>query len=141
MKTFPSQGRQHVAALDPSFDYNSFPSTSGPHYPLPAAWNPYTREIPQAVLVHNLEHGGVVVQFGAAVPRTTVRKIFAWYLADPDGIVLAPLPQLGQRIALTAWRHLATCTRFDATAFGAFRDRYRFKGPERLPRSAMKPGQ
>ncbi len=55
-------------------------------------------------------------------------------------MLLAPLPSLGNRIALTAWTHLATCARFDQSAYTAFRDAYRAKGPERFPLSALEPG-
>jgi hypothetical protein len=53
---------------------------------------------------------------------------------------VAPLPALGDKVALTAWTHLATCPGFDEEAYDAFVDLYRFKGPERVPVSAMEPG-
>jgi len=53
---------------------------------------------------------------------------------------MAPLPKLGDKIALTAWTHLASCSTFDESAFKAFRDAYRGKGPERFPVSQLTPG-
>jgi hypothetical protein len=103
-------------------------------------WNAYDEPVPELALVHNLEHGGIVVQYGARVPRGAVSAILSWYRSDPVGLVVAPLPALGDRIALTAWTRLATCRRFDAEAFGAFRDAYRFHGPERVPRRTLEPG-
>ena len=78
-----------------------------------------------------------------------------WYRDDPNGIVIAPRPSLGNRIALAAWDAdpdqpgeeappgrgiLAKCPGFDKEAFDAFRDEYGFKGPERFPREALSPG-
>jgi hypothetical protein len=61
-----------------------------------------------------------------------------------------PLPKLGNRIALVAWTQkpgesrgqgrIAECTRFDQSAFKAFRDAFRGKGPERFPVDRLRPG-
>jgi len=52
---------------------------------------------------------------------------------------MASLPKLGDRIAMTDWTP-PTCTRLGKSAFKAFRDAYRAKGPERFPLSALQPG-
>ncbi len=105
-------------------------------------------------MVHNLEHGGVVIQYGRRVPEATVRQLVEWYRDDPNGIVIAPLPALGSTIALAAWNAdlsttgelrsergiLAKCTRFDEAAFDAFMDDYAFRGPERFPEQQLAPG-
>jgi hypothetical protein len=134
------QGREHVTSLPTGFRYDTFPPTSGPHAPQPAVWDAYRTPVPELALVHNLEHGGIVVQYGADVPRTSVARILAWYERSPNALVVAPLPALRGEIALTAWTHLATCTHFRARAFDAFRDAYRYRGPEHLPATALSPG-
>jgi hypothetical protein len=142
-QTFPSMSRQHTLKLKPSFKYNSNPPTSGPHYPSPAVWNLYTEPVEQYRLVHNLEHGGVVVQYGSAVSKTDVDAIVAWWRNDPDGVIVAPYPQLGSKVAATAWQHLLTCTKgFDAATFSSFRDDYRYHGPESgaWPPGTLQPG-
>ena len=151
----PAQGRQHVEELAEDFEYNTFPPTTGPHNPVPAIWDVYTEPIEQFRLVHNLEHGGVVVQYGSDVAESAVTEIRDWYLEDPNGIIVAPLPALEDKIALTAWTTpdpapgeeaatgqgvVATCSRFDAGAFGEFKDTYGFRGPERFPREDLVPG-
>ena len=82
-ETFPPMGRQHIEKLSSDFRYNSYPPTSGPHYPpgpkAPAVWNLYDTPVDETALVHNLEHGGVVVQYGADVPDSTVQQITRWY--------------------------------------------------------------
>jgi hypothetical protein len=142
-QTFPPLGRSHVQQVAEDFEYNSFPPTSGPHAPVPAIWNIYDRPVDQLALVHNLEHGGIVVQYGDGVPDETVQEIAAWYQDDPNGLVVAPLPGLGNRIALTAWTHLAMCSDFDEDAFDGFLSDYRGPGgdaPEKIPLEALQPG-
>jgi hypothetical protein len=150
-QTFSPQGRKHVQQLSKGFRYNSTPPTSGPHFATPAVWNVYDRPVEQFRLVHNLEHGGVVVQYGSGVPQATVGEIVDWYSNDPRGLVVAPLPAeleqespaLRSKVALTAWTHLMTCSRFDEGAFDDFIDDYRGPqgdGPEKFPLDALQPG-
>ena len=139
-KTYPNLGQAHVQSLTAQVKYNSFPPTSGPHYVNPGVWGKYTTPLVLVQEVHNLEHGGVIVQYGNKVPRATIDQLASFYDASPNGMLLAPLPQLGTKIALTAWTRLATCTRYDKDAFAAFRDDYRGKGPEGFSVSSLKPG-
>lgn len=150
-ETFESQGQRHVEKLAKGFTYNSAPPTSGPHQgqPLaPAVWGVYDEPIEQVKVVHNLEHGGVIVQYGPEVPAQAVQEIHAWYRDDPNGLVVAPLPpalleekpELSDEIALTAWTYLQTCKRFTEEAFSNFVDLHRGNGPERFPVSALTPG-
>jgi hypothetical protein len=150
-RSYPGQPVKHTRNLDLKPRYNSFPPTTGTHYYLPAKFNIYTFPIPQLVVVHNLEHGGVAVQYGRKVPAATVVQIRAWYLHDSNGLLVAPLPELGGKIALTAWNappyrstppdpgrgYVAMCTDFDATAFTDFVKRHRYKGGERFPAAAL----
>jgi hypothetical protein len=149
---FPSQGRNHVNELAANFEYNSVPATSGPHQaqPLaPAVWGTYDAPVEQVKVVHNLEHGGVIVQYGPDVPEATVNNILAWYREDPNGLLVAPLPPdvlaeeaaLANRITLTAWTHLQTCRRFNEEAFSNFVDLHRGDGPEPVPVEALEPGR
>jgi hypothetical protein len=137
---FPDQGAEHFEAPPLDFEYNSFPATSGPHAHQTIIWDIYTEPLPEFNLVHNLEHGGIVVQFGESVSADDVEALFGWYVGSPDGLVVAPLPELGDKVAATAWQHLLTCTGFDEGALTAFRDAYRFNGPEKIPPEAMRPG-
>jgi hypothetical protein len=146
---FPDQGRTHVEKLAKDFKRNSFPGSSGPHSAQTAIWNVYDRSVPELNLVHNLEHGGVVVQYGSEIPPAAVDRIVTWYAEDPNGIIVAPLPQelpaqapadAQRKIFLTAWTQAATCSTFDEEAFSDFRDDYRGEGPERFPVDSLAPG-
>ena len=146
----------HVTTPPKRSAYNTWPPTSGPHDPTPAPYDVYTDPVEEYRLVHNLEHGAIVIQYGRRIPANQVEQMVGWYRGDPNGIVIAPFPELGNRIALAAWTadvdasgqikqgsgrgHLAKCPRFDEGAFDAFVDAYRFKGPERFPPEAMQPG-
>ena len=149
-ETFESQGQRHVETLPKGFKYNSVPATSGPHQPQPLApivWGVYDEPVEEIKVVHNLEHGGVIVQYGPEVSAQTVRDIVAWYRDDPNGLVVAPLPpalleeqpELSDEIALTAWTYLQTCKRFNEEAFSNFVDLHRGNGPERFPVSVLTP--
>ena len=151
----PAQGRQHVAKVSKDFKYNTFPPTSGPHNATPAIYDFYSEPVEQARLVHNLEHGSIVVQYGSDVPASTIEQIREWYLSDPNGLVVAPLPELKDKVVLEAWTApdappgetpapgegiLATCPGFDSEAFDAFAETYGFRGPERALREDQRPG-
>lgn len=132
--------------------WNTSPPTNGPHYETPAIFGAYTDPLQPAQVVHNLEHGGIFIQYGRDVPPATVRQLQEFYARHKNGTLLAPLRSLGNKIALGAWvsksaskpddavAHVAKCTRFDDGAFGAFFDNYQFKGPERFPASSLTPG-
>jgi hypothetical protein len=152
---YPGLQPRHLKDPQARPRYNSFPPTSGPHYERPAVWGIYTSPIPQVVLVHNLEHGGIVVQYGAKISQRTVRRLTAWYNGDANGLIVAPLAQLGAKIALTAWNeppyqqgkpidpghgYLALCPTFDASAFTSFVRMHRYKSGERFPPSTLAPG-
>jgi Protein of unknown function (DUF3105) len=139
-ETYPNQGRRHFASPNQPFKYNSFPPTSGAHDPTPAIFNAYGEPIDERKLVHNLEHGGIVMQYGRDVPASTVNQLREFYQSSPNGMILAPLPRLGDKIALTAWTHLSTCTEFNEDAFTSFRDAYRAKGPEPFRLQDLAPG-
>jgi hypothetical protein len=135
--------------------WSTFPPSGGGHYQLWAVWGFYTQSVPPQQVVHNEEHGGVVIWWGPKVPQSEVDKLASFYQSSPDGMFGTPIAGLGNKIALTAWTgdpgryyrnhyygigHLATCTRFDEKAFTAFRDAYRGHGPEGVPLSADQPG-
>ncbi len=139
-ETYPDQGQQHVDSYDAKVNYNSFPPTSGTHHQTPVIWGAYDQAVPTVAEVHNLEHGGVIVHYGDKVDAATREQLRAFYDDSPNGMLLSPLPKLGNRISLTAWTKLATCERFDEKAFSAFRSAYRGNGPERFRVGDLQPG-
>jgi hypothetical protein len=146
---------QHVESLPKGYRYTTKPRTTGLHYPQTLIWGIYADPVDQLRLGHNLEHGGVAIQYGSGVPEATVSRLTALYQDDPNGLVVAPLPSLGKRIALGAWTfdlarlnedryqgegRLAICPAFEEGAFREFVDAYRYNGPERLEPHDLAPG-
>jgi hypothetical protein len=104
----PAQGNRHIATeTTPHEPYNSDPPTSGPHLPYLAPWGVHTRPIARELQVHNLEDGGVMVQYGCECPDL-VEKLKTIVVRYDRHVILAPYPGMKSKIALTAW------TRIDA---------------------------
>jgi hypothetical protein len=122
---FPDQGNLHVQTVaDPHEPYNSTPPTSGPHLPYIAPWGIHTRPIPNELQVHNLEDGGVVIQYNCECPEL-VDKLAQIVRRYDRYVVLAPYPSMKSRIALTAWTRLETLDDFDAGRIERFVKAYR----------------
>jgi hypothetical protein len=154
----PKGGQTHVSSLTKKLDWNTFPPSNGQHYPQWAVWGFYTEAVNPRMVVHNEEHGGVVLWWGPDTPSATVDKLNELYSADPGGMFGTPIEGLGSKVAITAWTgdptrytkkgyygqgHIGVCPAYtDATksAFEAFRDAYRGHGPEGVPLSADQPG-
>jgi Protein of unknown function (DUF3105) len=125
-----SQGRAHVEALPANFKANSTPRSSGPHSNQTIIYGSYTDTVPELNAVHNLEHGAVIIWYGPEVPQSTIDQINEFYQGDPNGLIVARHPQLGDDIALVAWTHVARCPRWDENAANRFIERFGFRGPE-----------
>lgn len=158
LQSFPAQANApdhaDVATLQAKPKWNSSPPTSGPHWGSQAIWGFYDEPVLLVQSVHNLEHGGVVIHYGPDVPQAEVDKLRAFYDEDPFGLIVASLPSNNDKITLSAWTvpgsatggsergrgWLARCSTFDESAFSAFLDAHRYKGPERLPPESLAPG-
>ena len=121
----PSQGNLHVqSASEPHEPYNSTPPTSGPHLPYIAPWGVHTKPIANELQVHNLEDGGVMVQYNCECPEL-VEKLAGVVRRYDRYVILAPYPTMKSRIALTAWTRLETLDDFDAARIERFIKAYR----------------
>jgi hypothetical protein len=134
--------------------WSTFPPSGGGHYPLWAVWGFYRAPINPRRVVHNEEHGGVILWWGPNVPSSTVDQLEAFYRESPNAMFGTPIAGLGNKVAITAWTgdpatyyhgsygigHIAICPKFDEAAFTKFRDAYRGKGPEGIPESSDTPG-
>ena len=122
---FRDQGNLHIASPESQHEpYNSDPPTSGPHLPYIAPWGVHTRPIPRELQVHNLEDGGVVVQYNCTCPEV-VDKLAAIVRKYPTQVVLAPYPTMSSRLALTAWTRLETLDDVDEARIERFIRAYR----------------
>ncbi len=122
---FADQGNLHVPSADtPHEQYNSDPPTSGPHLPYIAPWGVHTRSIVRELQVHNLEDGGVVVQYNCECPDL-VAKLKAIVDKYDRQVILAPYPGMPHKIALTAWTRLDTLDELDESRIARFIEAYR----------------
>jgi hypothetical protein len=149
--------QRHMTRANETVRYATFPPVSGIHNPVPALWGDYRTAADPRQVVHNLEHGGVVVWYGSRLPAEERAKITAWYDKSPNGIVVTPIEDkrryviypahdaMGSKVALTAWGgngkgYVAILPRFDEKAFDAFRNALRGRGPEPFPVNQLLPG-
>jgi hypothetical protein len=156
---YQAHSQQHLSSLNAKPKYNSFPASNGPHYFNPAPWGNYADPVPQVVAVHNLEHGGMLIEYGNKISKADKDAIDAFYSESRNGMLVFPYPALGKRIAFVAWTadesklagsrtggyhgegRVAICTRFNGDAAKTFQSHFRGKGPERYPVSALEPGK
>ncbi len=121
----PDQGNRHIQTeSEPHEPYNTDPPTSGPHLPYIAPWGVHTRPVPLELQVHNLEDGGVVVQYNCECPDL-VEKLKAIVMTYPEQVILAPYPRMKSRIALTAWTRIDMMEELDEGRIRRFIEAYR----------------
>jgi Protein of unknown function (DUF3105) len=123
-----SLGNRHVSESEVGLTtYNSDPPSSGPHVPQIAAWGIHPQPIPKEYQVHNLEDGGVAVQYncpaGEASCKTLIDQLTE-IVRKYDHIVLAPYPGMSNKIALTAWTRIDKFDEFDEKRIVRFIEAY-----------------
>lgn len=131
---FPEQGRNHIPLEEEHEPYNSNPPTSGPHFASPADWGVYRDRIEPEVLVHNLEHGGIVIHY-KDLEEDQIEVLEDLVESFGDGVILVPADDIDHPLALSAWQNLRTCQRPSEDVIRGFVGRFCGKGPERIPLS------
>jgi hypothetical protein len=109
----PNEGANHVGQTEfPT--YQSRPATSGPHWNLgdgvaPVFWGVYTTPQAEPAIIHNLEHGGIVIWYQSTATAEDIQKLTQFtqqQLATTQyKVVLSPWDgdNFGHPIAVTAW--------------------------------------
>ena len=144
----PSLGNAHVESVDaPHPPYNSDPPTSGAHLKYVARWDVHSQPIPKELQVHNLEDGGVIIQYNCpeACPELVAKleAIFKRYRQMSNDevpehvrqknpylrskyhhLVLAPYPGMDATIALTAWQRIDKFDAYDEQRIIRFIEEY-----------------
>ncbi|HEX9445900.1 MAG TPA: DUF3105 domain-containing protein [Candidatus Binatia bacterium] len=123
-----SLGNRHITQGELGLTkYNSDPPSSGPHVPQIATWGIHPDPVPKEYLVHNLEDGGVVINYNctAAAPdcKALVAKLES-IVRKYDHVVLSPYPGMSNKIALTAWTRLDKFDEFDEPRIARFIEAY-----------------
>ena len=72
----PTLGNTHItSAAASNVVYNTRPPTSGPHLDSLARWGIHLQPIADELQVHNLEDGGVLVQYNCRDCDDLIRKL------------------------------------------------------------------
>ena len=122
----PSLGNDHIPTSEtPHVAYNSDPPTSGPHLPYIAPWGVHARPIAKELQVHNLEDGGVAVNYKPQCADQVQAGLRAIVERYPDHVLLAPYPGLDRCIALTAWTRIDKLDELDERRVLRFIEAYR----------------
>lgn len=142
----PDAGRTHVAdgaecrtapasceiAANP---YSSVPATSGHHWGTPAEWGVYSTPLSESQLIHNLEHGGIVIWYDPELDQAQIDELASYVNAQvSQGIggrfrfILSPWggeEDLGSPVVVTGWQYLLRLEEADTDALDGFsRARY-----------------
>lgn len=149
----PDEGHTHVEICT-EVDYQSNPPSSGNHWPIWAEFRTHTTPVPREMLVHNLEHGAIVMRhrcdpacpdvvaaFEAAAEDFGVDNlcVSAEGNAERSRIVISPDPQLDAPIGLSAWRATYVATCLDPESIQAFITDHYGQGPENVCREGKDP--
>jgi Protein of unknown function (DUF3105) len=121
VKTYPSAGRNHIPASQQPSNWNSNPPTSGDHLATPLPAGVYGTDQDMRALVHNLEHGYVVIVY-KGIPKDDLDQLET-FVEDRDGskLILAPYTALDSNgVALAAWQNLETMQRVNMDVVQAF---------------------
>jgi hypothetical protein len=118
-------GNAHIPTeTTPHVPYNTDPPTSGPHLPYIAPWGIHTSPIAKELQVHNLEDGGVMVQYNCDCPEL-VAKLADVVKRYDKFVILSPYPGMKSRIALTAWGRIDELDEFDEQRVVRFIETFR----------------
>ncbi|HSR68636.1 MAG TPA: DUF3105 domain-containing protein [Acidobacteriota bacterium] len=104
----------------PHLPYNSNPPTSGPRLAGLAAWGLHSIPVPLELQVHNLEHGGILIQYNCPRDCPQLVSRLRAFIQGRDQVLVAPYPFIETRLALTAWGRLLTLEEFDEARMEAF---------------------
>ena len=135
----------HTNTLDEKVTYKTNPPSTGRHYFQPGNDGAYGVAPPDEVMVHNLEHGRVIVWFKPGMPESQRADLKALFDEDPYQMVMVPRRDMPYTVAASAWNRdpvpggtgrLLVCDEMNPKTFDAirtFRDEHRSNGPEPVP--------
>ena len=138
------QGRSHITPGEAGGPYLTIPPASGPHWITnpsetvptgsPARWGAYGTPLSDEAQIHNLEHGGIILNYNCAEDCSElVDQLQSVIPGQGAPFILAPYPNMSTRIAITSWRHIDQMDEFDADRLNAFIDAYLDRAPESVP--------
>ncbi|GIT44234.1 MAG: hypothetical protein Ct9H300mP11_21700 [Chloroflexota bacterium] len=130
---------QHVTEAGPVdyTDLGHWPPTSGHHWPRWAKCGFYENELPDELVVHNMEHGNIVISYNLVdqneidslkksfsdIPTSALWGVARFYSRIPEG-----------QISLSTWGVTDSFTDIDTNRIRRFFEAYQgVLGPEKIP--------
>jgi hypothetical protein len=138
----PIAASPHVTACS-EVTYETDPPTSGPHYPVWAAFKTYGVPINPGFLVHALEHGAITLTWrcpsGCDAELAALQAMLDARAGDPlcdplvkHRIIVAPRPDQDTKLVAAGWGVSWKADCFDLASLGSFIDAWYAKGPENV---------
>ncbi len=145
---FPSTGFEHVPAGQ-LVTYRNEPPISGQHWngpvptsvgfapvtSAPAPWDIYDQPIRDEILVHNMEHGGIVIHYRTTTAPSVVDELKEFVQQQPNfpaGYILAPRNILPTTISLSAWEWRLDINQFNEQIMSSFISAHYDEGRETI---------
>lgn len=144
----PDDGRSHISNnTSRGGPYSVVPATSGAHWfgastgsgtPSPARWGRYESALPDEVLIHNLEHGGIGIHYDCddECPEI-VKELDDIIPRSPSQYIMSPYRGMPSKIAITSWRHHLYLEEVDVEAIKKFIDEYKDRAPESVSQNSF----
>lgn len=111
--------------------------TSGTHSPHDLKFGFYKERPPYEKLVHNMEHGDIIIHYHPDAPKALLDQIeyLTHFTAAGAGVLAVPNPDVpaDQEVVVTAWTKTMPLAKFDEASVGTFIYDYINKGPEQIP--------
>ncbi|MEX0709714.1 MAG: DUF3105 domain-containing protein [Chloroflexota bacterium] len=133
-------GGAHIAEGTAGGPYSSVPATSGQHWnsaTAPGPWGVYSTAQPQERLLHNMEHGGIVIWYqpgGLDADGLTALTSYvqAQVSTERFKVILAPWAgaDFNHPIAVTSWGWLLYLDSADMDQVRAYIDDHYLEAPE-----------
>ena len=125
-----SMGNKHLDSINQQHEpYNSNPPTSGPHVGTITQWGINKEIIPDEIQIHNLEDGGVIVQYNPdKLPKEEWARLEEVVMGtNRKRVIIAPRYNMDAPIVLTAWTRLMSLESIDQDKIKEFIIRYEGK--------------
>lgn len=136
---FEATNADHIEWGARGSGYASDPPTSGQHYSVPGQaptnWGAYSSPVQDEILIHNMEHGGIIAYYLPSAPPAEVEQLRQFIMNQPGyprGFILSPRSRLPANITLAAWEYYLPVFQYNEASMQSFIDAHYDRGPETL---------
>lgn len=134
----PDEGKSHVSDGE-TITYKNYPPSSGSHYGTTADYGFSETEVAEGKLVHDLEHGAIVLYYKPDLPADVLNNLRQVYNKLPAAkygkvkLVIMPYSKLQTPLAIAAWTRVQPFSEYNFEQIKAFYQALVDKGPEDVP--------